>query len=106
MAANLVSTIAVSATVAFAPVTPSLSWQSAPQATVGQAVESWARTAGFREIEIAPGIANLAIGAVTVKASDACAAVTRLIGALRYADAQPRVVTCDSAAGHLVVGAQ
>lgn len=106
MAANLASTIAVSATVALSPVAPSLSWQTAPQATVGQAVESWARTAGFREIEIAPGIANLTIGAVTVKASNACAAVERLIGALRYAESQPRVVTCDNATGHLVVSAQ
>lgn len=99
--AGLAASLAVSVTVLAAPTAPVAAWNAASDDTLSSVVAQWSEIGGFSDVQVAPGLGNLQIGGVSVKAQDLCSAVSRLVASLRYSADAPRVAECDSTAGRL-----
>jgi hypothetical protein len=73
-------------------------WETPSQATLEQAVDQWATSAGLPKPEIDPRVATVTVGQVSVAGDTVCDAVAKLVSALKYADQRPQLRGCGSTA--------
>jgi hypothetical protein len=78
-------------------------WETPTQATLSEAVDQWAASAGLPKPEIDARVATVAVGQVSVSGDNVCEAVAKLVSALKYADQRPQLRGCGSSAAPITI---